>query len=82
MIFPALSVAEHETFEVPSGKIAPDGGEQDASKMPELSFAEKDQDATSEASFPFVGDFRRGLDNEYGGQVKVGDVVSVLEIEN
>lgn len=79
---PALSVAEHVTAVEPRLKVLPDGREQDETRIPELSSAANTQEAVAVGVFPLVGESRSGTVALNGGHVKVGRVLSMLEIEN
>lgn len=80
-LLPALSVALHDTCEVPSPNVLPDAGMHDADEMPELSTAAKFQLTIDVGALPLVGVTDRGDAIEKGGHVKVGEVLSKFVIE-
>ena len=75
---PALSLAEHETAVVPRSKELPDAGLHDDDAIPELSTAAKVHVGLAVGVFPLVGMMVNGKAVEYGGQVSVGAVLSIL----
>jgi hypothetical protein len=81
MLF-AESEAEHETRRDPSSREEPKGVLQEADRIPEPSTAEKFHEAITVGVLPFVGVNMRGTDELYGGQVRVGAMVSAFVMEN
>lgn len=78
---PALSVAVHDTNVTPRFKVLPDAGEHDDDAMPELSTAANVQATVAVGVLPLVTITLYGVAIEYGGQVRVGAVLSALSIK-
>jgi hypothetical protein len=72
-------MAVHVTLVFPNEKSDPDAGSHPEYAMPELSDDVNVKVAVLDGALPVVGT-RRGLDNVYGGQVTVGNELSLLTI--